>query len=144
MTEHSRFESGRRVHPDVAHQRTTGSLLSEAMNHVSNLVRKEVDLARAEISSNIKTAVAGIVMLVIAAVLAIVGLNVLAAAATAAVAEGFDIDAGWAALIVGGGILLICLILAAIGASRLKATNLAPTRTVENVKRDAHAVKEAV
>ena len=140
MTEHPRFG----VDPEVARQRTTSSLLTEAMTHVSNLVRGEINLAKAEISNNLKKAVAGIAMIVAAIVLAMVGLNVLAAAATAAVAEGFGISAGWAALIVGGIILLICAILVAVGASRLKASSLAPTRTVENVKRDAHAVKEAV
>lgn len=144
MTEQPRFEGARPVDPEVARQRTTGSLLTEALTHVSNLVRKEVDLARAEMSQNLKKAVGGIVMLVIAAILAMVALNVLAAAAVAAVAEAFEIGPGWATLIVGGGILLLCAILAAIGANRLKASSIAPTRTVENVKRDAHAVKESV
>ncbi|MGR3541540.1 MAG: phage holin family protein [Hasllibacter sp.] len=140
MTEHPRFG----VDPEVARQRTTGSLLTEAMTHVTNLVRGEIDLAKAEVSQNLKKAVAGIAMIVVAVVLAMVGLNVLAAAAVAAIAEAFEIGAGWAALIVGGIILLLCAILVSVGANRLKASNIAPTRTVANVKRDAHAVKEAV
>ena len=36
--------------------KTTGSLLSDALTHVSSLVRSEVDLARAEINDNLKSA----------------------------------------------------------------------------------------
>ena len=36
--------------------KSAGSLLTEALSHVSSLMRKEVDLARAEVNENLKHA----------------------------------------------------------------------------------------
>ena len=122
---------------------TTSALLTQVLSHLSNLVRKEVDLARAEMQQNAKKAAGGVGLLVGAVVLALVALNVLAAALVAALTE-MGLAAGWAALIVGGAIALIAVIFAVIGAKALSATSLAPTRTMTNVRPDTQAVKEAV
>ena len=124
-------------------ERGTTSLIGDALTHVSNLVRSEVDLARAEISENMKRAAVAIGLLVAALIVALVALNVLAAALTAAVAE-LGIDAGWAALIVGGALALVALLMVMKGVKDLKMTSLAPTRTVKNVRRDAEVVKEHI
>ena len=129
------------VDPDTT--RSTGSLFSEALSHMSSLVRKEVDLARAEMSENAKRAAVAIGMLAAGLVMALVALIVLAFALVDAIADaGLD---GWiAALIVGGILAIIAFALAAKGASDLKNGSLAPTRTAENVKRDTEAVKGAL
>ncbi|CUH38952.1 hypothetical protein JSE7799_01671 [Jannaschia seosinensis] len=127
------------VRPATA--RDTTGLIGDALTHVSNLVRSEVDLARAEVSENVKRAGVAIGLLVAAMVVALVALNVLAAALTAAIAE-LGLDAGWAALIVGGGLALIALIMVMKGMKDLKLSSLAPTRTAKNVRRDADVVKE--
>jgi len=36
--------------------KSAGNLLNDALTHVSSLVRSEVDLARAEVNENLKTA----------------------------------------------------------------------------------------
>jgi len=51
--------------------KTTGSLLSDALTHVSSLVRSEVDLARAEINDNLKSAGIAIGMIAGAVVVAL-------------------------------------------------------------------------
>lgn len=124
-------------------KRSATGLLGDALTHISNLVRFEVDLARAEVSENLKTAGVAIGLLVGAVVLALTALNVLAAALVAALAEA-GLGAGWAALIVGGALAIIAFILMSKGKSDLKLTSLAPTRTARNVRRDADAVKETV
>ena len=129
-------------HNDPAAARSTTGLFTEALSHVSSLVRKEVDLARAEVSENAKRAAVAIGLLVGAVVVALVALNVLAAALVAAITE-MGLEAGWAALIVGGILGIIAFVMVAKGTNDLKASSLAPTRTVENVKRDARAVKES-
>jgi len=121
--------------------KSTGGLLGDAMGHVSSLVRNEVDLARAEISENAKKAAIAIGMLVGAVVIALTALNVLSAALVAALTEA-GIEAGWAALIVGGVLAVISFIMVSKGTKDLKATNLAPTRSARNVKRDAEVIKE--
>jgi fucose permease len=121
---------------------STSALISDALTHVSTLVRKEVDLARAEMSENLNKAGAAVGMLVAAAIIALTTLNVLAAALVAALTE-VGIEAGWSSLIVGVVLGLIALFLAMKGKNDLSASSLAPTRTAKNVKRDAYAVKDA-
>lgn len=123
--------------------KSTGNLLSDAMAQVSNLVRNEVDLARAEISENATRAAIAVGLLVGAVVIALVALNVLAFALVDAIVA-LGLDAGWAALIVGGGFAVIAGAMVAKGVNDLKASSLAPTRTARNVSRDARAVKETL
>ncbi|OWU70038.1 phage holin family protein [Phaeobacter sp. 22II1-1F12B] len=124
------------------HDRTesTGSLLSEAIKHVSSLVRSEVDLARAEVDQNLRRALSAIGMLVAAVVAALVALNVMAAAVVSGLTEA-GVDAVWAALIVGVALGLIAAALIAKGSKDLKLSSLAPTRTAENIKRDANTIQ---
>lgn len=122
--------------------KTASSLLGDAMGNVSSLVRNEVDLARAEISENISKAGIAIGLIAAAGLIAMVALNVLAAAIVAGLTEA-GLNAGWAALIVGVALGVIAFILLSKGRSDLKLTSLAPTRTARNVQRDARAVKDA-
>ena len=128
----------------VRHQPSAASLLTEALGHVSALVRKEVDLARAEMSENAKKAAVAVGLLIGATVVALVALNVLAAALTVAVAELLGDYAEWAPLIVGGLLALIAFIMVAKAVNDLKGSSLAPTRTAKNIKRDKEAVKESI
>ncbi|MSU88880.1 phage holin family protein [Rhodobacteraceae bacterium 2CG4] len=120
---------------------STAGLLGDMLQHVSSLVRNEVDLARAEVSESVGRASGAVVMLIVAAVLGLTALDVLAAAAVAALAQG-GMSAGWAALIVGGVLAIVALLLAMRGRRNLKLSNLAPRRTAKNVRRDANTVKE--
>lgn len=122
------------------HKSTTG-MFTDVLDHVSTLVRKEVDLARAEISENLSKAGVAIGLLVGAAVIALTALNVLSAALVAALTEA-GLEAGWSALIVGVALAVIAFALMSKGLSDLKLSSLAPTRTAKNVQRDAKAVKE--
>jgi len=119
---------------------STGSLLSEALTHVSALVRSEVDLARAEVDQNLRRATAAIGMIVGAVVIALVALNVLAAAVVSGLTEA-GMEAGWAALLVGVVLGVIAAVLISKGTSDLKLSSLAPTRTAENIKRDARTIQ---
>lgn len=119
---------------------STSGLISDAMVHVSSLVRKEVDLARAEINENLKRAGVAIGLIVSAIVVALTALNVLSAAVVAGLTEA-GIDAGWAALIVGVLLAIVAYAMVSKGTNDLKLSSIAPTRTAENIKRDAQAAK---
>lgn len=121
--------------------KTTGGLLSDALTHVSALVRSEVDLARAEVNENIRSAGVAIGMIAAALVVAIAAFNVLLAALVSALTEA-GIPAGWSALIVGVIFAVIAYVMANKGMNDLKLSSLAPSRTAKNVRRDAQAVKE--
>lgn len=126
-------------HPDP---RQAPSLFVEAFRDFSNLMQTELHLAKAEISSKVSRAGTGIVFFVIAALLALTALNVLAGALVAyIVSVGFT--AGTAALIVGGVILLVAILLVLAGKSRLSASALEPSRTINNLQRDVSTVKGA-
>lgn len=126
-------------HPET--QKSAGSLLSEALSHVSSLMRKEVDLARAEVNENLKHAGVAIGMIVGAVVVALTALNVLSAALVAALTEA-GIPAGWSAVVVGVLLAIVAYVMMNKGTSDLKLSSLAPSRTAKNVKRDAQTMKE--
>lgn len=123
-------------------QKSSPNLITTALTQLSTLVRKEVDLARAEVTENVSSAGAAIGFIVAAIVIALTALNVLSAAVVAALAE-LGIEPGWSALIVGGGLGLLAFALITKGVNDLKLSSLAPTRTAKNIQRDARAVKEA-
>ena len=119
---------------------STGNLLTDTFSHVTNLVRGEIDLARAELQENVSKAFAAIGMLVAAIVILLTAFDVLAAALVAWL-TALGLSAGWSALIVGGALVVLAVILGIVGRNRLTATSLAPTRSIENVRRDIRAAE---
>ncbi|WP_300064360.1 phage holin family protein [uncultured Roseobacter sp.] len=123
--------------------RSASGLMNDAMTQMSGLVRKEVDLARAEVTENLKSAAAAIGMIVGAAILALTSLNVLSAALVAALTDA-GIAVGWSALIVGVAFGALAWAMLAKGTHDLKLSSLMPSRTVKNVRRDTETVKESL
>lgn len=122
--------------------RETPSLLVKVMRQFSTLIQDELALARAEMSRNASKAMAGAAMIGVSAIIALVALNVLAAALVAWIAEN-GLSTGLASLIVGGALLVLAVVIGLIGKSRVSAKALSPTRTTRNVERDVETVKEA-
>jgi hypothetical protein len=122
---------------------STVTLIGEVMAHISSLVRKEVDLARAEINQNVSRAVTAMGLLATAMVAALSAVNVLTAAIVAGLSDA-GMAPGWAALLVGVVLAVIAAALASKGVKGLKLSSIAPSRTVENVKRDASTLKGAI
>lgn len=120
----------------------TPTLLVDTARNFTSLVQSEMDLARAEMSHIVTRAGVGVALIAVAMLMALVSLNVLASAAVAYIAaNGFSV--GMAALIVGGVLLLVAIILAIVGKSRLSADALTPDKTAKNLKKDFSAIKEA-
>lgn len=124
-------------------EQTTGTtnLVSNIIGHVTTLVRKEMELARAELGENLNGAMTAVGVIVAGVVFILVGLNVIAAALVAALTAA-GMHPFWSAVIVGGVALIAALIMIKGGMSKLKASSLAPTRTSENVRRDVSAIRE--
>lgn len=127
----------------MATEQTTGTtnLVSNIIGHVTTLVRKEMELARAELGENLNGAMTAVGVIVAGVVFILVGLNVIAAALVAALTAA-GMHPFWSAVIVGGVALIAALIMIKGGMSKLKASSLAPTRTSENVRRDVSAIRE--
>ena len=122
--------------------RSTTTLFSDVLSRIGNLLRQEVDLARTEIDENLKRAFRAIGFLVVALVLVLVALSLLTTSAVSALVLA-GIGEIWATLGVGIVTLIIALILAKIGVSRLKLSSLAPSRAARSIKRDAEMMKDA-
>lgn len=115
------------------------SLFSELAGETTTLVRKEVELARAEMSEKMSQAAAGAVSLAAGGMVAFAGLIFLLLSATIGLSNWV---ADWlAALIVGGVVALIGLFMVVSGKNRLSAENLQPKRTIETLQDDKQWAK---
>jgi hypothetical protein len=121
--------------------RSLPDIFSDLIAQFTTLVQKEGQLARAEVSENIGKAATGLGFVIGGAVLLIPALVVLLDAAVAAITERGHLAPYWSALIVGGAVLIIGLLLLAFGASRLRPSNMIPTRTMQQLQRDASVAK---
>lgn len=126
--------------PASASSRSIPDILSDLITQFTVLVRKEGQLARAELSEKVNQVSAGLVLVVIGAVLLMPALVVLLEAAVAGL-EQAGLAPYWSALIVGGVVLLIGFILLLIGINRLKAENLLPEKTINQLQEDAAMAK---
>jgi hypothetical protein len=124
-------------------QRSILDIGSDLLAQFPILVRKEAQLARAELSEKISRVGMGLALVGIGAVLLIPALVVLLIAGVNALNEaGFD--PAIAALIVGGSALLVGIILLLIGINRMKAENLVPNKTIHQLHEDALVAKQQV
>jgi hypothetical protein len=124
--------------------RSVPELLSSLIGQISTLFRKEIQLARAEVGEKLGTVAGAVTPIAAGAGLLLGALIMLLLALAALLVHLFDMATGWAALIVGilaavGGYALI-----RGGLSKLNASNLMPTRTAEQLSRDAQVAKEQV
>lgn len=119
------------------------SLLSDVAAGVGRLVQGELRLARAEASEGLKAAGSGLVKIGIAAVVGLVGLNVLAGAAVAALAHA-GLGPAWAALVVGLGLCAVALGLAFAGRAALRLRGIWPDRALRGFRRDAEALRQGL
>jgi len=126
-----------------AQERSTPALMADLLDQVTQLVRKEVQLFRAEMSDKATQAMVAAGSIVAAAVVAITALNVLAAALVVALTKA-GIPEAWSAVIVGVVFALVAFLMAKKGIDNLKAGNLAPERTTRAAARDVSMVKEKI
>lgn len=125
----------------MAHARSVPEIFVDVINQVTTLMRKEGELARAELSEKVSQIGAGLGLVIGGAVLIMPGLVVLLEAGVAAL-QSTGMAAHWAALIVGGAVVVVGLILVAVAVTRFKAKNLVPSKTIEQLQRDAAVVKD--
>ncbi|MGF7163125.1 protein-S-isoprenylcysteine O-methyltransferase Ste14 [Rhodoligotrophos appendicifer] len=123
--------------------RSVPNLLSEVLGQITSLFRKEMQLARAEVSEKLDTAVGAIGAIVAGAVLIIAALGALVQAAVLGLIMA-GIAPHWAALVVGVVLAIIGIIVVKMGMSQLSAAKLAPKRTVAQVNRDATLARDQV
>ena len=126
-------------HELVKAGRPIAELLGDAMNQFTTLVRKETQLACAEMSEKLGDLALGMGLLVGGAVLLIPALVILLEAAVNGLIEAGIVPA-WAALIGGIAALAMGGALLALGISRLRAARPVPTRTIVAADRTSRCV----
>lgn len=126
-----------------ADNRTVSSLVSEALQQLSRLFRSEVALARAELAEKAQQAGRSGAMVAAGGLLAIPSLGMLLIALAAWLMEAgmrpslSYLIAAIVGLVIAGGLVWA-------GINRLKADNLIPRRTLNQLQRDAVAAKEHI
>lgn len=123
-------------------ERSIGELFSELAAETGTLVRQEVALAQAEITS--KATVAGKNVGYLAAGGAVGYAGLLAIVAGIIMGLSYFIPAWVAAIIVGGIIGVVSYVLINSALSALKNMDIKPTETVESIKEDAQWLKNQV
>jgi hypothetical protein len=122
----------------AAEERTLGQLVSDASRDVSELVRYEIALAKAEVQRDIKRGVAAGGLFGAAALLAVYATVALMIAAGLGLAE---VMPGWLAfLVVAAGLLLIAGVCVIIGRSQIGRIK-PPERTIRSTKETIAAVR---
>ena len=119
-------------------------LFSDLWRQTALLFRQEADLAKAEISEKVSQVETAVASLAVGAVVLHAGFLLLLAAAVAGLMKLLPVEhAAWIApLIVGVVVLIAGAVLLAKGRRTMKAGSLAPTRTMQSVRRDMDLAKE--
>jgi hypothetical protein len=132
-----------RVPRDANSQRPLVGLFSDLWRETATLVRDEAELAKAEITEKVTQVQSAAVELAAGAAVLYAGFLVLLAAAAIGLAQVLPEEmAPWLApLIVGLVVAGAGVVLLVIGRNKVKAGNLAPTRTMESLRRDAEFAK---
>jgi Putative Actinobacterial Holin-X, holin superfamily III len=138
MTNQHRYD-GSAVDADHA---STADLVKLAGEQVSQLVREELALARAEMTAKAKRAGTGAGLFGAAGVLALYGLGVLLA--TLVIVLDLVLPLWLAALIVTVLLLVAAGVMALVGRGQVReATPPVPEQAVDSVRADLHTVSEA-
>ena len=119
---------------------STGDLVKQLSEQTSELVRKEVDLAKAELTEKGKQAGVGAGMFGAAGLFGVTAFLALTGALIAVLAEGMDT---WlAALIVAVVYAVVATVGAVLGKNKFQeAAPAAPEQTIESVKEDVQWAK---
>jgi uncharacterized membrane protein YqjE len=122
---------------------STSELVKRMSTQVSELVRGELELARAELTAKGKRAGAGAGLAGAGGVVALYGIGALIAAAIAAL--DIVLPLWLAALVIGVVLLIVAAVLALVGRKELRqAAPPVPKDVVDNVQQDVRTVRQAV
>jgi hypothetical protein len=123
--------------------RSLGDLLRDLAGGTSTLLRQELSLARAETQDKLHQIIAVLVAMLGGALLAFAGLIILLDALVYGLIEA-GMERWLAALVVGGVVALVGLLVAWKAQSDLSATRLAPERSAASFRKDVDMLREQV
>jgi hypothetical protein len=124
-------------HPRVrpAHRESINTLLTRLVGDVFRLFDHELALATAEMKRHVESLARTAILLLAGSFSAMIGLLLLATGTALAVGRAIgSIVGGYA--IVGAAIAVIGAVVVGIASSRLAKQSLAPTQTIDEIRRD--------
>jgi predicted phage tail protein len=128
----------------IREERSLGELFGQLSQDMSLLFRQEIQLARAEMTEKISQLTANLISVIAGGFVAYVGALAIVAALILALHELADVSPWVSALIVGAVLATAGYAMLNRGLKELKRVDLAPRRTVENLKEDMQAIKDDV
>jgi outer membrane murein-binding lipoprotein Lpp len=130
--------------PELKQERSIGELFGQLSQDMTLLVRQEIQLARSEISEKLSRFTTNLISVAAGGFVAYLGGLALVAALILGLHDLANISLAVAALIVGAVLALAGYLMLRGGVNELKRVDIAPRRTVENIKEDVQAIKEDV
>ena len=118
------------------------SLIADAFTDLSDLLRKEMRLASAEMSSAVATSVRATVVMAVGGALIFMALLVAMGGLTLYIAANYDLSLHEASFMVAAGLAVIGLILIGYARAQMSARNLAPTRAATQMREAIRTAKE--
>jgi drug/metabolite transporter (DMT)-like permease len=116
--------------------RSIGDLVAELSRDTGVLVRKEVELAKTELTAKVRNASAHVATTAAGGALAHAGVLVILAAIVIGLTQ-LGVTAWLAAAIVGLGTIVVGYLLVNKGLKALRGASVVPTHTLESLKEDA-------
>jgi hypothetical protein len=143
----SRYQRGLAENQPETSRKASGEpsiaqLISELLSDGQILIRKEITLARQEISDSLSTARQSAIVLSIGAGITAAGGLLLLLALAHGVAAGFALPLWLAYLIVGAALAIIGVVALISAISRLKQFNPVPNESIDSVRKDIQWLKE--
>lgn len=120
-------------------ERTIGQLVSDATHDVQGIVRSEIALAKAEVTSGAKVMGKGAGMLAAAAFLGLLGLIFLFHTLAWVLAEWLPVWAGY--LIVTGILLVVAAVLGLLGKNALQKAKPMPGKAIAEAQQTLATIK---
>ena len=120
---------------------SAASLIADTFNDLSDLLRKEMRLASAEMSSAVTTSLRASVMMVLGGALLLMAL-LFALGGLALIIAGLGFTLHEASFMVAGGLLLVGLMLFLPARAQMRADRLAPARTIGQLREAIRTAKE--
>jgi predicted phage tail protein len=128
----------------IREERSLGELFGQLSQDMALLFRQEIQLARAEMTEKISRLTSNLISVIAGGFVAYVGALAIVAALILALHELADVSPWVSALIVGAVLAIAGYAMLSRGLKELKQVDLAPRRTVENIKEDVQAIKDDV
>lgn len=123
-------------------EKSVGSLVSKLTTEINTLFHQEINLVKTEMSEKVGQAQSGVINITVGGAVAYAGLLFLLWAIVLGLSLIMD---GWlAALIVGAVVLIVGISMINSGKSKLKANNLMPQKSFDQLEKDKDMAKEHV